>query len=92
MIDLLAQMEEYLPPFSTLYINLNPKVECPGTFAAKFTYGSLEFNVPYIHDLGDRSRHSFSKCFNAIFNFHPELRIIMEIIYSNCTQREFRNT
>ena len=89
MIDLLAQMDERLPPFSTLYINLNPKVECPETFAAKFTYSSLDFNVPYIHDLGDDSRDRFSKCFNAIFNFHPELQIIMEIIYSNCTQREF---
>jgi len=89
MIDLLAQMEKRLPPFSTLYINLNPKVECPETFTAKFTYGSLDFNIPYIHDLGDDSRDRFSKCFNAIFNFHPELQIIMEIIYSNCTQREF---
>ena len=89
MIDLLAQMEKRLPPFSTLYINLNPKVECPETFAAKFTYGSLDFNIPYIHDLEDDSHDRFSKCFNAIFNFHPELQIIMEIIYSNRTQREF---
>ena len=89
MIDLLAQMEERLPPFSTLYINLNPKVECPGMFVAKFTYGSLNLNIPYIHDLRDDSRDRFSRCFNAIFNFHHELQIVMEIVYSNCTQRGF---
>ena len=89
MIDLLAQMEKRLPPFSTLYINLNSKVECPESFTAKFTYSSLDFNIPYIYDLGDNSRNRFSKCFNAIFNFHPELQIIMEIIYSNCKKRGF---
>ena len=89
MIDLLTQMEERLSPFSALYINLNPKVECPEVFDAKYTYGSLEFNVPYIHDLEDDSRDRFSKCFNAIFNFHPELQIIMDIIYSNCTRSRF---
>lgn len=89
MIDLLTQMERSLPSFSTLYINLNPKVECSETFTAKFAYGSLEFSVPYIHDLGTASRDRFSKCFNAIFNFHPELQIIMDIIYSNCKKRGF---
>ena len=89
MIDLLAKMEEHLPPFSTLYINLNPMVECPETFDKKFTYASLEFSVPYIHDLEDGSRDSFCRCFNAIFNFHYELRIIMAIIYSNCKKRGF---
>ena len=89
MIDLLTQMEKRLPPFSTLYINLDPKVECPEAFFAKFTYGSLDFIIPYIHDLGDGSRDRFSKCFNAIFNFHPELQIIIDIIYSNCKKRGF---
>jgi len=89
MIDLLTQMERSLPSFSTLYINLNPKVECSESFTAKFAYGSMELSVPYIHDLGNDSRDRFSKCFNAIFNFHPELQIIMDIIYSNCKKRGF---
>jgi len=89
MIDLLTQMERSLPPFSTLYINLNPKVECSENFTAKFAYGSMRLSVPYIHDLGNDSRDRFSKCFNAIFNFHPELQIIMDITYSNCKKRGF---
>ena len=89
MIDLLTQMEKRLPPFSTLFINLNPNVKCSEPFTAKFTYGSLEFNVPYIYNLGNDSRNRFSKCFNAIFNFHFELQIIMDIIYSNCKERGF---
>jgi len=87
--DLLTQMEKRLPPFSTLYINLNPDVECPDMFSANYTYGSLKFSVPYIHDLGDDSRDTFCGCYNAIFNFHYELRIIMAIIYRNCKKRGF---
>jgi len=89
MIDLLTQMERSLPSFSTLYINLNPKVECSESFTAKFSYGSSGFNVPYNLKLGDGTYDIFNNCFTAIFNFHPELRVIMGIIHQNCKEKGF---
>lgn len=89
MLDLLEQMEERLPPFSALYINLDPNVECPETFDAKIPYGSSKFSVPYYLKSSDRLYDDFNKCFTAILNFHPELRIIMGLIYQNCEKKEF---
>ncbi len=89
MVNLLAQMEERLPPFNAIYINLNPDVECHEIFTEKFTYGSSEFNVPYYLELGDRLYDVFNRCFNAVLNFHPELRVIMGIIYQNCMEKGF---
>lgn len=89
MIDLLAQMEEHLPPFSALYINLNPDVECPEIFTEKFTYGSSEFKVPYYLELRDQLYDVFNRCFTAILDFHPELQVIMGIIYQNCMEKGF---
>ena len=89
MVNLLAQMEGRLPPFSALYINLNPDVECPEIFTEKFTYGSSEFNIPYNLKLGDGLYDIFNSCFTAILNFHPELRVIMGIIYQKCEEKGF---
>ena len=89
MLNLLEQMEKRLPSFGSLYINLNPKVECHEIFTAKFTYGSSGFNVPYNLDLGDDLRDVFNGCFTAVLNFHPELRVIMGIIYQNCMEKGF---
>ncbi len=89
MLDLLAQMEERLPPFSALYINLDPEVECPEIFTEKFTYGSSEFKVPYYLELGARIYDTFNRYFNAVLNFHHELRIIMGIIYKKCIKEGF---
>ena len=89
MLDLLAQMEERLPPFSALYINLDPDVECPEIFTEKFMYGSSEFKVPYYFESGDKMYDTFNRCFNAVLNFHPELRVIMGIIYQKCMKKGF---
>ncbi len=89
MVNLLAQMEERLHPFSTLYINLSPEVECPEIFTEKFTYGSSEFNIPYYLELGDDLYDTFNRCFTAILDFHPELQVIMGIIYQNCMEKGF---
>jgi len=89
MVDLLTRLEERLLPFSALYINLNPKVECPKTFDAYIPYGSSKFSVPYNLESGDGLYDDFNKCFTAVLNFHPELKVIMGIEYHNCEETGF---
>jgi hypothetical protein len=89
MVDLLAQMKERLPPFSALYINLNPKIECPEIFTSKFTYSSSEFTIPYNLELGDYLYDTFNRCYTAILDFHPEMLVIMGIIHHKCKKKGF---
>lgn len=88
-LDLITRLEERLLPFSVLYINLDPKVECPEAFDANITYGSSKFSVPYNLKSGDGLYDDFTKCFTAVLNFHPELKVIMGIEYQNCEEKGF---
>lgn len=91
MINLLKQMEKKLPPFSALFINLNPDFEDSEGgefFSKKYVYGSPDFSVPYYLDVGDDLFDMFTTYFTAILDFHPELSYTVGIMYRKYKEKD----